>query len=55
MLRLVSWTKDKGARLVLDESFVDFADEGDSHFLRLAVRNTEDNNKLLDALREELA
>lgn len=55
MLRLVSWTKDKGVRLVQDKSFVDFADEGDSQYLRLAVRNTEDNNELLDVLREELA
>ncbi len=30
MLRLVSWSKDMGIKLVVDESFVDFADEEDS-------------------------
>lgn len=30
MLRLVSWSKDRGIKLVIDESFVDFADEENS-------------------------
>ncbi|MBE7069302.1 MAG: aminotransferase class I/II-fold pyridoxal phosphate-dependent enzyme [Ruminococcaceae bacterium] len=30
LLRLVEWTKGKGMKLVIDESFVDFADEEDS-------------------------
>ena len=30
VLRLVDWAKEKGIRLVMDESFVDFADEADS-------------------------
>ena len=30
MLRLIAWCKEKNIRLVVDESFVDFADEDDS-------------------------
>ena len=30
LLRLVGWTKERGIKLVIDESFVDFADEEDS-------------------------
>ena len=30
LLRLVEWAKEKGIRLVIDESFVDFAEEEDS-------------------------
>ncbi len=30
LLRLVDWTREKGIRLVVDESFVDFADEENS-------------------------
>ena len=30
VLRLIAWAKEKGIRLVMDESFVDFADEADS-------------------------
>lgn len=30
VLRLISWAKENGIRLVMDESFVDFADEEDS-------------------------
>ena len=30
MLRLIEWSKGKGIRLVIDESFVDFADEQDN-------------------------
>lgn len=30
LLRLISWSKEKGIRLIIDESFVDFADEEDS-------------------------
>ena len=30
VLRLVEWSKTKGIRLIMDESFVDFADEEDS-------------------------
>ena len=30
LLRLIQWSKEKGVKLVIDESFVDFADEEDS-------------------------
>ena len=30
MLRLINWSKQKGIKIVIDESFVDFADETDS-------------------------
>ena len=33
LLRLVEWAREKGIRLVIDESFVDFADEPDSSLL----------------------
>jgi len=33
ILRLIAWTKQKGIRLILDESFVDFADAPDSQTL----------------------
>ena len=35
LLRLVEWTKEKGMKLVIDESFVDFADEEDSTLIDL--------------------
>ena len=37
LLRLVEWTKEKGMKLVIDESFVDFADEEDSTMIDLDV------------------
>ena len=33
LLRLVDWAREKGIRLVIDESFVDFADELDSSLI----------------------
>lgn len=33
MLRLISWTKERGIRLLVDESFVDFADEENSSLI----------------------
>ena len=33
LLRLVAWAREKGIRLVIDESFVDFADELDSSLI----------------------
>ena len=35
LLRLIEWTKGKGMKLVIDESFVDFADEEDSTLIDL--------------------
>lgn len=37
VLRLIGWCKEKGIRLVMDESFVDFADEEDSSLIDQAV------------------
>ena len=37
LLKLTAWTKEKGIRLLLDESFVDFAEEKDSTMLRQAL------------------
>lgn len=34
VLRLADWAQEKGIRLILDESFVDFADEADNTFIR---------------------
>ena len=35
LLRLIEWTKGNGMKLVIDESFVDFADEEDSTLIDL--------------------
>ncbi|MCR4877529.1 MAG: aminotransferase class I/II-fold pyridoxal phosphate-dependent enzyme [Clostridiales bacterium] len=37
MRRLIGWTADQGIRLVVDESFVDFAEEADSSLIRPSV------------------
>lgn len=34
VLRLADWAQGKGVRLILDESFADFADEADNTFIR---------------------
>ena len=34
VLRLADWAQEKGIRLILDESFADFADEADDTFIR---------------------
>lgn len=34
VLRLADWAQEKGIRLILDESFADFADEADNTFIR---------------------
>ena len=34
VLRLADWAQEKGIRLILDESFADFADETDNTFIR---------------------
>lgn len=41
MLRLIEWSKKRGIRLLVDESFVDFAEEEDSTLIEQAVL---DNN-----------
>jgi len=33
MIRLISWAKDKGIKVIIDESFVDFSDEKDSSLI----------------------
>ncbi len=37
LLKLVEWAKEKGIRLVIDESFVDFADELDSTLIEQSL------------------
>ena len=37
LLRLIEWTKEQGIQLVLDESFVDFAEEEDSTLIEQKV------------------
>jgi len=37
MLRLIAWSAKKGIRLVVDESFVDFADEEDSTIIEQGI------------------
>ena len=37
LLRLMEWSRQKGIKLVIDESFVDFADEEDSTIIKQAV------------------
>ncbi len=37
LLRLIDWTKDVGMKLVVDESFVDFADEADSTIIDQSI------------------
>lgn len=44
IIRLINWTKERNIRLVLDESFIDFADEVDGSVLEQEVLN---NNKHL--------
>ena len=48
LLRLVDWTREKGIKLVIDESFVDFADEQDS---TLIDRELLDNNPHLYVMK----
>lgn len=44
ILRLASWSKQKGIRLIVDESFVDFADASDSETLLSEMALQENNN-----------
>ena len=37
LLRLVSWSKEKGITLVIDESFVDFAEDEDSSLIEQSI------------------
>ncbi len=43
ILRLIEWSKEKGIKLIIDESFVDFADEEDSSII---------NQEILDANKQ---
>ena len=47
LLRLIDWAHDKNIRLVIDESFVDFADENDT----LIVQEILDANKNLCVMK----
>lgn len=44
LLKLIDWAKEKGIKLLIDESFVDFADEEDSTIIE---QDIIDNNKHL--------
>ena len=48
MLKLVEWSKKRGASLIIDESFVDFADEEDSSFIDQRIL---DNNPHLFVMK----
>ena len=37
LLKLISWSKDKGIKLIIDESFVDFADELDNTLINQEI------------------
>ncbi len=43
LLRLMDWARGKGIRLVIDESFVDFADEDDSTVIRQDILDANPN------------
>ncbi len=43
LLRLMDWARGKGIRLVIDESFVDFADEDDSTVIRQGILDANPN------------
>lgn len=40
LIRLIDWAKDKGIKLVIDESFVDFADEEDPSLIKNSILET---------------
>lgn len=48
MLKLIAWAEEKGIRLVMDESFVDFADEEDSTLIEQTIL---DNNPHLYVMK----
>ncbi|MBQ4536504.1 MAG: aminotransferase class I/II-fold pyridoxal phosphate-dependent enzyme [Lachnospiraceae bacterium] len=48
LLRLIGWTKEKGIQLLIDESFVDFAEEEDSS---LIVQDVLEENKHLYVIK----
>lgn len=43
LLRLADWSSEKSIRLVIDESFVDFADEEDSNLIEQDILNKYEN------------
>ena len=43
VLKLVAWTKKKGIRLLIDESFVDFADEKDATLIDKEILDKNEN------------
>ena len=43
VLRLIGWTKEKGIKLVMDESFVDFSDEEDATLIRQDILKANDH------------
>lgn len=43
LLELIAWAKDKGIKLVIDESFVDFADEQDPTMIEQSILDNNEN------------
>lgn len=50
MLRLVAWAKDKKIRLLVDESFVDFADEIDSTLIEQEILDNNDHLYIMKSI-----
>ena len=43
MLRMISWARDKGIKIIIDESFVDFSDEINSSLIDQEILNQYPN------------
>ncbi|MBR3039866.1 MAG: aminotransferase class I/II-fold pyridoxal phosphate-dependent enzyme [Lachnospiraceae bacterium] len=43
LLRLIEWTKENGIKLVIDESFVDFADEEDNSLIEQEILSSNEH------------
>lgn len=43
MIKLLEWTKSKGVKLIIDESFVDFTDEEDSSLIKQKILDNYPN------------
>lgn len=43
MLRMISWARDKGIKIIIDESFVDFSDEINASLIDQEILNQYPN------------
>lgn len=50
LLKLMGWTKNKNIKLVIDESFVDFADEEDSTLIEQEILNNNVNLYIIKSI-----